>query len=206
MITSDTKKAEKLVSYYSDRVRRAVPEDIPAVLSLEKQLSEDRPGASAQGFLLSGGGDTPEKYAEFVKDGPFYVVEDAGHLVGFVFALNPAGSRMLGLKKSRDKFTLKDPNIFDAPNLSWLAKVGVVPELMGRGVAAALYSALLADHANYNFITTTVREPLRNVPSEKLQEKFGFEAVGTLPLGDRGAFKNVLCTVYYRQASVLRDF
>ena len=183
----------------NDLVRVATTSDLDQVFDLEERLRETRPQAIAEGFLLSGG-DAREKYDQFLSYGSFYVLPASnGRISGFIFALPPQCDRMQAILQSKDKYQI-DSSIWDLANLSWLAKVGVEPAMMGRGVATALYTHLLTKHAEWNFLTTTVFKPVRNEPSERLQARFGFEVVGTVDLGNRGALTDVQCLVHLRQA------
>lgn len=192
-------------SRYAALIREAQVSDLARVLALEERLRENRPEAAAQGFLLSGG-DTPEIYKNYVRPGCFFVVEEGEGaekvIIASLFVLHPESDRMAGLKKSAAKFQLIEAakDVFDTPNLSWIAKIAVAPEHMGRGIATALYQRLLTEHSDWTFITTTVREPIQNKPSFELHRRFGFDQIGSLPMGNRGSFQNVLCDVHLRAA------
>ena len=192
-----TPSAER--AYRRSSVREATGADLDRCFQIEQALREDRPDAVSQGFLLSGG-DTREKYDQFVKKGCFFVAEVLDTIVGFVFVLPPESERLKQLLAGRDNFKMSQAGLFDKPNFAWLAKVAVDPSYMRAGIASSLFRALLTEHNDWNFMTTTVRAPLRNLPSEMLHFKFGFRPVGELPMGDRGQFKNVVCTVHFREA------
>ena len=179
-------------------VRPAVEGDISSVISIEGQLREDRPTAEDEGFLLSGG-DTPESYAEFVSYRSFYVAVAKEDVVGFAFALPPGSTRLARLKAIKEKFRLeKEKDVFDRPEVAWMAKIGVAPAFMRQGIGGRLYLSVLTPHPEWHTVTTTVFSPLRNLPSEQFHEKLGFEPIGNLPLGNRGTLSNVSCRVHYR--------
>lgn len=194
--------AAKPLANALEMVRLATINDLDRCFEIEKSLREDRSTAALNGFLLSGG-DSRERYDEFLSNGPFYVFEVESSVVGFVFALSPSSPRMQNIKQHPEKLTITDKSILADANLAWLAKVGVAEEMMGRGIATALYQVLLREHRDWSFITTTVAAPICNLPSEKLHERFGFNPIGKMKLGDRGAFKDVICTVQYRKAGEL---
>ena len=179
---------------------RRLEEDLQSCIDLEALLNEANPKAAERGFLLTST-DGFEQYREFLSYGEFYVAKVNNELVAFLFALPPECERMQRLLGMKDFFQLKtQEDVFEKPNLAWLAKVGVSPEYMRRGIASELYETLLREHPDWNYLTTTVREPVRNIPSEILQKKFGFTQIGDLPLGDRGSFQDVICSVHFRPA------
>lgn len=179
---------------------KATEADLETCMSLEKLLNEEHPNAPQQGFLLTSS-DGIDQYRAFSSYDEFYVARAEGKVVAFLFALPPESARMQQLIGIQDRFELdRDVDIFQRANLAWLAKVAVEPQFMGMGIASQLYQHFLEQHDDWNILTTTVREPLRNIPSEKLQAKFGFSAIGSLPLGARGAFDDVICSVHLRPA------
>lgn len=128
------------------------------------------------------------------------VAKANGNVIGFIFALPPDSDQMIKLLQMKERFQL-DPGhkaVFDLKPLAWLAKVGIEPAYMGMGIASSLYRTLLEQYPEWNLLTTTVKEPVENIPSANLQQKFGFVPVGLLPLGDRGSFESVLCQVHFR--------
>ena len=194
LVTTELKMGTR---FSPDMVRQATLADMDQCYALEQSVREDRPMAEGQGFLLSGG-DPRERYDEFQGYGAFHVIDVGDRVAAFVFALPPDSPRMQQLLGVKHKFQMTEDGIFERPNLAWLAKVAVQPELMRQGVARALYTHLFASHPDWNFLTTTVFEPLRNLPSELLHESFGFRQVGLLPMGDRGTLKGVVCKVHFR--------
>jgi len=184
-------------------IRAAEIRDLPQCLAIEESLREDRPEAAFNGFLLSGGGDTPQTYEEFVSYGAFLVATVSDSIVGFAFALPPDSPRMQRLRAAEQRFSLhREQDVFRTGELAWLAKVGIREDFMRRGIATALYQALFHLHPHWHFLTTTVREPLRNAPSERLHDGLGFACIGELPLGNRGVLQNIVCKVYYRRPSL----
>jgi GNAT superfamily N-acetyltransferase len=182
-------------------VRLAMADDLDACIEIEEMLREDRAAAATQGFLLSEG-DNRESYTDFLGYGSFFVAVVGGEVAGFAFALPPKSSRMEKIRAGQTRFHLHDEKrVFGYDTLAWMAKVGVKPQFMRRGIASALYRAILENHSNWHFLTTTVLEPLRNLASERLHKKFGFKRIGELALGDRGALKSVKCSVWYRSCS-----
>ncbi len=185
-------------------VRQAADGDVSACLTLEDSLREDRPASPKNGFLLSGGGESESSYREYVSYGSFFVATSGEDLVGFAFALPPGSPRMNRIKASKDRFVLRQKqDVFEIGDLAWMAKVGVREEVMRSGIGTALYGAIFQSHPNWHFLTTTVRAPVRNVPSERFHEGCGFICIGELPLGNRGAFRDVVCNIYYRRGTIL---
>jgi ribosomal protein S18 acetylase RimI-like enzyme len=178
-------------------IRRATEADIPAVLAIEDQLYEDRAEAEAEGFLLSGGNDRSQ-YEEFISYGAFYIATHNASLVGFAFALPPGTPRLERLREMKDRFELQNKSeIFQDKQFAWMAKIGILPRFMRQGIGYRLYYEILQSYPKWHVLTTTVEAPMRNIPSERLHEKFGFRRIGRLVLGDRGTLQNVICGVHY---------
>jgi GNAT superfamily N-acetyltransferase len=187
-------------------IRPAIEKEIEWCLNLERRLNESRPQAKHEGFLLSSG-ESLSDYLGYHRLGSFLVAEKEGALIGFLFALPPKSERIVRLSKMKDKFTLMHGygDVFERAPVAWLAKVGIAPEWMRNGVASSLYEKLFSTRPDWNFLTTTVESPEINLPSLRLQEKFGFKKIGMLALGSRGAFKDIVCAVHTEWLKQSRD-
>lgn len=182
-------------------IRQARAEDVSWCLSLERELAPEAPQAIERGFLLQG--TSKETFEDYLQTAIFYVAEEDKQRVGFLIALPAQHSRVQSLLAKRESFELHRPDALLLPSLIWLAKVAVILSMMRQGVASALYARLFQDYPQSNFLTATLTSPLRNLPSEQLQERFGFERIGLFRSPEHGDLKNLVNTIFLRQNRVL---
>lgn len=179
-------------------IRRAEQGDLDACHAIDVLLSEVRPEAEKQGFLISG--DPRASYDSYLSLGCFFVAVMDSRIVGYVFALPPGTPHFEAIRQNKAHFQLSNPEIWDTSLLAWIGKIGVHPDFMRQGIGRELYRALLQSCPEWNFLTMVVVEPLLNRAAQRLHEATGFEVAGSLALGNRGELKKVQCEIYLREA------
>jgi ribosomal protein S18 acetylase RimI-like enzyme len=161
------------------QLRRAHPDDALAFVRVKTALPMPQRLQTTQGgFLL---GTSLEQYRAFIERDLVWVLEDAGHIVGFAIVLGWDSLRHSELWLKRDEVKLETATAIVFPERpAYFEQLAVLPEARGSAWYLAYRATCEALRDHDGMLTTTVRQPVTNTAALPYLRVAGFQRVGEI--------------------------
>ncbi len=156
----------------------------------------------ADGFLVDA--FTEDRFACYLAHGIVRVARCDSRVVGFLIAYPKGSEPYRELEEHLRHVEWTDDTIPQSERVFYVHHKATAPHFRRRGVARALYQAVLDEFPDAWFFGATVEKPILNPASQAVRRKLGFRRVGTYRAATFMHFKDYQSGLYMISKAMLQ--